>query len=130
MSPSSPTATIRAGNSVRASCSARSGPMPAGSPVVSAITGSLEPIFALQSLGKGCGGTALRFPCSDPLPVLQAKRHVSPVAQLPQPVLVCLVVASLPQGLSSLQPAALGAHVGDAAIHHLDQVKAERRFHR
>src|SRR5436190_1662297 len=88
-------------------CAARrthsSGPMPAGSPEVSAMSG---------------------------LAFLKPQLDVGLVAQLPQPFRVGLVGLALAQRLARLQPAPFGAEIARAALEHLDQVVAERRADR
>src|SRR5438552_8342112 len=80
-----------------------SGPMPAGSPEVSAMTG---------------------------LAFLKPQLDVGLVAQLAQPFLVGLVGLALAQRLARLHAAALGTEVARAALENLDQVVAEGRAHR
>src|SRR6266850_1236040 len=80
-----------------------SGPIPAGSPDVSAMR-------------------SLAF--------LKPQFDVGLVAELPQPLLVGLVGLALAQRLAHLQPAAFGADVARAALEDLDQVVAERGAHR
>src|SRR5438105_15386732 len=77
-----------------------SGPMPAGSPEVSAMTG---------------------------LTFLKPQLDVGLVAQLPQPFLVGLVGLALAQRLARLLSAALGAEIARAALEDLDQVVADGR---
>src|SRR5947207_1891568 len=81
-----------------------SGPMPAGSPDVSATTGL--PLFVKPQLDVGL------------------------VAQLPQPFRVGLVRLAVADRLARLQAPALGREVARAPLEHLDQVVAERRAHR
>src|SRR2546428_508260 len=80
-----------------------SGPMPAGSPEVSAMTG---------------------------LAFLKPQLDVGLVAQLAQPFLVGLVGLALAQRLARLHAAALGTEIARAALENLDQVVAEGRAHR
>src|SRR5207245_7136976 len=80
-----------------------SGPMPAGSPEVSAMTG---------------------------LAFLKPQLDVGLVAQLAQPFLVGLVGLALAQRLARLHAAALRTEIARAALENLDQVIAERRAHR
>src|SRR3954452_10313278 len=101
--------TILAARDSRASFTQSSGPMPAGSPEVSAITGGLAPIA---------------------LAVFEAQLDVGLVAQLAQPLLVGLVGLALAQRLPRLHPYAVGAHVRRAPLEHLDEVVAERRLDR
>src|SRR5438105_7768711 len=105
-SPRSPMTTSSASWRSRATCTQSSGPMPAGSPEVSAMT-----------------RRALL------LPLVKSELDVRRVAQLPQPFLVALVGLALAQGLARLQAPALRAHVARAALEHLDKVVAERRTH-
>src|SRR5437016_400835 len=84
-----------------------SGPMPAGSPEVSAMTGSLR---------------SLSF--------LKPQLDVGLVAQLAQPFLVGLVGLALAQRLARLHAAALRTEIARAPLENLDQVIAERRAHR
>src|SRR5881396_2613328 len=80
-----------------------SGPMPAGSPEVSAMTG---------------------------LALLKPQLDVGLVAQLAQPFLVGLVGLALAQRLARLHAAPLGTEIARAALENLDQVVAEGRAHR
>src|SRR5712692_365651 len=80
-----------------------SGPMPAGSPEVSATSG---------------------------LAFLKPQLDVGLVAQLAQPFLVGLVGLALAQRLTRLHAPALGTEIARAALENLDQVVAERRAHR
>src|SRR6267142_1997991 len=106
----SPVVVMARGTSARARCvvasatrTHSSGPMPAGSPEVSAMR-------------------CLAF--------LKPQLDVGLVAELPQPFLVGLVGLALAQRLAHLQPAAFGADVARAALEDLDQVVAERGAHR
>src|SRR6185503_19893533 len=62
--------------------------------------------------------------------VFEAHLDVGAVTQLEQPVLVGLVGLALFQGGARLQAAAVLGQAGCPPLHHLDQVPAERRFHR
>src|SRR2546430_4928955 len=96
-------ATTRASSRSAQSRTQSSGPIPAGSPEVSAMTG---------------------------LSFVKPHFDVALVAQLAQPLLVGLVGLALAQHLPRLQPAALRVHLGRAPLEHLDEVIAERRSHR
>src|ERR1041384_6546662 len=96
-------ATTRAPSGAPASFRHSSGPIPAGSPEVSAMTG---------------------------LAFLKPQLDVGLVAHLAQPFLVGLVGLALAQRAARLQPAALRRHVARAPLQHLDQVEAERRANR
>src|SRR6267143_6769226 len=98
--------TSSAPRASRATRTQSSGPTPAGSPEVSAISGSPLILFLVKS-----------------------KLDVGLVAQLPQPFLVGLVGLALAQRLTRLQALALRREVARAALEHLDQVIAERRAH-
>src|SRR5689334_14275303 len=99
----SPISTSSAPRTARAARTHSSGPMPAGSPEVSAMTG---------------------------LALVKPQLDVSLVAQLPQPFLVGLVGLALAQRRACLQPPAFGGHVARAPLEHLDQVVAKGRAHR
>src|SRR3989442_12190241 len=99
----SPMTTSSADAGCCASRTHSSGPMPAGSPEVSAMTG---------------------------LAFLKPQLDVGLVAQLAQPFLVGLVGLALAQRLARLHAAALGTEVARAALENLDQVVAEGRAHR
>src|SRR4051812_17526041 len=96
----SPITTTSASRATRAQIS---GPIPAGSPEVSAMTG-----LAL---------------------FVKPKLDVGGVAQLPQPFGVRLVRLAIADRLARLEALALGRDVARAALHHLDQVIAEGRAH-
>src|SRR4051812_2278601 len=98
----SPTITRRAGNESRASSAQRSGPMPAGSPAVSATTASLALVVAVLDEGA--------------------------VARLPQPVLVRLVGLARADRLARGGLLAVVGQLVGAPLEHLDQVPAERRL--
>src|SRR3970282_2169604 len=95
-----PIATRRAGRESAQSFRHSSGPMPAGSPEVRAMSG---------------------------LAFLKPQLDVDLVAQLAQPFLVGLLGLPLAQRHARLQAPALRAHVGRAALEHLDEVVAEGR---
>src|SRR3979490_1577319 len=101
--PRSPIATMCASSRSAQSRTQSSGPIPAGSPEVSAMTGLffVKPYF-----------------------------DVTLVAQLAQPLLVGLVGLALAQHLPRLQHAALRVHLGRAPLEHLEEVIAERLSHR
>src|SRR5437868_973749 len=95
--------TMLAGKDCFASMTQSSGPMPAGSPEV----------------------TAMRM-----LLLLEPQLDVGFVAQLPQPLLVGLVGLALAQRLPGLLPHPLRRHFGGAPLEHLDEVVTERRLDR
>src|SRR6478735_21807 len=98
----SPTITTRPGNRSRASNAQRSGPMPAGSPAVSATSGSALVVAVLDE------GT---------------------VAHLAQPVLVRLVSLALADRLAHGHLLALLGELVRTALEYLHQVPAEGRLH-
>src|SRR5450755_2311070 len=85
-----------------------SGPMPAGSPVVSAIAGRT---FTVSFLVK---------------PVFD----IGPIAQLTQPILGRFIQLAFAYGLARNQALTLLRHVVGLAFQYLDQVEAERGFDR
>src|SRR5438309_1934033 len=101
-SPRSPMTTSCAPRASRATRTQSSGPTPAGSPEVSAMSG---------------------------LAFVKPQLDVGLVAQLPQPFLVRLVGLALAQRLPGLQALALGGEIARAPLEHLDQVVAEGRAH-
>src|SRR5689334_10306353 len=98
----SPITTSSAPRAARATRTQSSGPMPAGSPEVSAMNG---------------------------LALVKPKLDVGLVAELAQPFLVSLVGLSVAQRCARLQAPALGRHVARAPLEHLDQVIAKGRTH-
>src|SRR5471032_2026644 len=108
----SPTITKRAWKSCAASLTQSSGPMPAGSPLVTAMVGSM----ALQEFEFR-------------LPVFQVVFDISLVALLAQPFLICLVRFTRAQGLARLLALAVGRFAFFPALQHFDQVQAERGLH-
>src|SRR5439155_738054 len=98
----SPITTRWAPRASRAMRTQSSGPTPAGSPEVSAMSG---------------------------LAFVKPQLDVGLVAQLPQPFLVRLVGLALAQRLPGLQALALGGKIARAPLEHLDQVIAEGRAH-
>ena len=97
-----PKTTVRAASRTVASVRQRSGPMPAGSPLVTAITG---PVISLP------GGF-----------------RVGPVAQLAQPVPGRRRRACVRAGLLGVEVLSFFGHVALAAFENLDEVHAEGRL--
>src|SRR5207248_11207499 len=104
----SPMTTSSADAGCWASRTHSSGPMPAGSPEVRAMTG--VPLLFLF--------------------FLKPQLDIGRIAQLAQPFLVGLVGLALAQRLARLHAAALGTEIARAALENLDQVVAEGRAHR
>src|SRR3954469_23021806 len=102
MTPASPTITTRPGKRSRASSAQRSGPIPAGSPAVSATSGSALVVAVLDE------GT---------------------VAHLAQPILVGLVGLALADRLADRDLLAVFRELVGPALEHLHQVPAEGRLH-
>src|ERR1043166_5579565 len=102
MTRASPTRTTRPGSASRASSAQRSGPMPAGSPAVSATRLALALVVAVLDEGT--------------------------VALLAQPVLVGLVGLALADRLARSDLLALVRELVGAAFDHLHEVPAERRL--
>src|SRR5205085_11246662 len=96
--------TRRPGKRSRARSAHRSGPMPAGSPAVSATTASLALVVA----------------------VLDERA----VARLPQPVLERLVGLALADGVARRLLLAIVGELVGTPLEHLHQVPPERRLHR
>src|SRR5687768_11600292 len=107
----SATTTMRAGRRLRASCTHSSGPMPAGSPAVTAISGVLSVECLMLSA------------------LVEAVFDESQIAPLAHPLLVGLVGLARAQGAARLQPQSLLRHVLVAPFQHLDQVPSERCLH-
>src|SRR4051812_15928110 len=104
ITPASPTITTRPGSVSRASSAHRSGPMPAGSPAVSAASG--RSAFVVAVLNEGT------------------------VARLAQPVLVGLVGLALADRLARRDFLALVGYLVGAPLEHLYEVPSERRLDR
>src|SRR5258706_2059939 len=100
----SPMITRRPGNFSRARSAHRSGPMPAGSPAVSATTASLALVVAVLDEGA--------------------------VARLAQPILVRLVGLALADRVARGRLLALLGQLVGAALEDLHEVPSERRLHR
>src|SRR5258708_27838195 len=100
----SPTMTTRRGKASRARSAHRSGPMPAGSPAVSATSGVLALVVAVLDEGA--------------------------VARLAQPVLVRLVGLARADRLARRELLPVARQLVRTALGHLHQVPAEGRLHR
>ncbi len=98
----SPSTTNRAGHSRSFSRRQMSGPIPAGSPEVTAITGS----------GKR-------------LTLFDAVLDIGAIADLPDPVLIGLVGLAIAQYLPCGEPLAFVGDIFGATLQHLDQMEAE-----
>src|SRR5512137_2143624 len=113
----SPMTTMSAGSSRPAIARQMSGPMPAGSPEVTATTAR-------------AGITAPRAPAAPRSPLLDPVLDVGAVAQLAQPLFVRLVGAAVAEHLARLGTLAVQRDVGVAPLGDFDDVKAEGRTHR
>src|SRR3954463_12382162 len=103
MTAALPIRTTRPGRVLRSSNAQRSGPMPAGSPAVSATSGASALVVAVLDEGK--------------------------VAHLAKPILVGLVGLALADGLAGGDLLAILRQLVGAALQHLHQVPAERALH-
>src|SRR5258706_9209550 len=104
MTSGSPRITRRPGNFSRARSAQRSGPIPAGSPAVSATRGGLALVVAVVDVGT--------------------------VARLAQPVLVRLVGLARADRLPRRDPPAVVRQLVGAPAQHLHEVPSERRLDR
>src|SRR6185369_11915497 len=128
--------SIAARCGMRASNSRVRAPSPGPiSTIASSPAGAIESTIRRSTPGscRKCWPKRLRGTCFAPrsrLLVFEPDLNVRLVAQLAQPVLICLVGLALAQRLARDQPLALRRDAAGPTLDDLDQVPAERTLHR